>query len=152
MAVSIDSELRDVEFFVPNDALDGRARLALIVEDQGLGMEDPPAISNVRIESHRGSPPTRVEPSLPDTLGGLEAHHVRRGQVRTAPRARDGVAMHECEHGATGLGEPSFVGSPAHRLPDGGAGHLWNHARGLGSRKRRTMGQYPCVDHQQFMG
>jgi hypothetical protein len=25
---------------------------------------------------------------------------------------------------------------------------LWNHARGLGSRERRAMGQYPGVDHQ----
>jgi hypothetical protein len=33
VAVGIDRELCDVELFVPNDALDGRTCLALIVQD-----------------------------------------------------------------------------------------------------------------------
>src|SRR5271156_1631186 len=47
VAVGIDGELGDVQFLVPDDALDGRACLALIVQNQGLGMEDSPAISDV---------------------------------------------------------------------------------------------------------
>ena len=47
MAVGIDGELGDVQFLVPDDALDGRTRLALIVQDQGLCMKDPPAIADV---------------------------------------------------------------------------------------------------------
>ena len=152
MAVGIDGELGDVELFVPNDALDGRARLALIVQDQGLGMEDPPAIADVRIQAHRGGLPTRVEPCLPDALGGLEAHHVGGSQIGAAPRGRDGMAMHEREHGTAGLGEPAFVCCPAHRLPDGRCGHLRDHASGLGSRERRAVGQDPGVDHEQLMG
>jgi len=55
-----------------NDALDGRACLPLIVQDQGLGMEESPSDRGRVIQSHRGSLPTRVEPCLPDALGGLE--------------------------------------------------------------------------------
>jgi hypothetical protein len=41
MPVGIDGELRDVDLFVPDDTLNGRTRLALIIEDERLGMEDP---------------------------------------------------------------------------------------------------------------
>jgi hypothetical protein len=91
---------------------------------------------------------TRVEARLPDALGRLEAHHIGGRKIGAPPGHRNGVAMHEREHRAAGLGKPSFVGSPAHRLPDGGGGHLRDHARGLGSRERRAMGQDPGVDRQ----
>src|SRR5262249_57590967 len=44
-------------------------------------------------DADRGSLAARIESSLPDPLGRLEAHHVRRGQIRSAPRGGDRMTM-----------------------------------------------------------
>src|ERR1035441_1351921 len=74
VAVGIDGQLRDVEFFVPNDTLDGGAGLTLIIENQGLSVEDAPAIAHVRVDADRGCLAAWIEAGLPDPLGGLKAH------------------------------------------------------------------------------
>jgi hypothetical protein len=40
---------------VPDDALDSRTRLTLIVQDQGLCMEDPPSIPDDSTAAHIGN-------------------------------------------------------------------------------------------------
>src|SRR3974390_2816888 len=45
VAVRVDGELRDVELLVADDAFDGGAGLALVVEHEGLSMEDAPALA-----------------------------------------------------------------------------------------------------------
>jgi hypothetical protein len=62
-AVGIDGELCDVEIFVPNYTFNGRTRLALIIEDERLSTEDPPAISDMRVEAHRWGLATCVDVS-----------------------------------------------------------------------------------------
>src|SRR5271156_6630043 len=98
MAVGVDSELGDLELFVPNDTLDGSTGLALIIENESLGMKDAPAVLDMRVHADRRGLTARVETGLPDALCGLETHHVGGSQVGAAPRGRDGGAMHELEH------------------------------------------------------
>jgi hypothetical protein len=51
------------------------------------------------------------------------------------------MAAHEIEDRTAGFGEPALIGSPAHRLTDGGCGYLRDHAGGLGRRERVAVGE-----------
>jgi hypothetical protein len=152
VAVGIDGELTDIELLVADDALDGGTGLALVVEHEGLRVEDAPAIADVRVETDRGCLPARIEAGLPDALGGLEAHHVGGRKIGAAPGGRDRMAVHERQDRTAGLGEPALIGRPAHRLTDGGCGYLRDHAGGLGRRERGAVGEDAGVDHQELVG
>ena len=134
MAMRIDRQLSDVDLFLAHDTLDGSTGLTLIIEDEGLGVEDAPAVTDVGVQAHRGSLATWVKPGLPDPFGGLETHHVGGRQIRAPPGSGNGEAVHEREHRPASLGEPAFIGGPTHRLPYDGSRDLRDHAGGLRGR------------------
>ena len=88
--MGIDSKLGDLDLFLANDALDGGTDLALVIEDEGLGVKNAPAIADVGVHPDRRGLTARIETGLPNALRGLETHHVGGSQVRAAPRGRDG--------------------------------------------------------------
>jgi hypothetical protein len=61
------------------------------------------------------------------------------------------VALHEAKDRRAGLGEPSLVARPAHRLADACRGQLRDHTCRFGGRERRPVREDPAVDHQQLL-
>src|SRR5450631_988790 len=105
--VGINSELRDVEFLVPQYALDSRPDLPF-VQYEGLRMEDAPTGENMAIDTDRRSLSAWIDACLPNALSGLQAHHVGGGQIRATPGHRDRMLTHEGEHRGAGVCEAAF--------------------------------------------
>jgi hypothetical protein len=51
VAAGIDTELGNLDLFVPNDTLDGGTGFALIIEDERLGIKDASAVLDMRIHA-----------------------------------------------------------------------------------------------------
>ena len=100
--VGINSELRDVEFLVPQPALDGWADLPF-VEHEGLRMEDAPVGEYMAIDTDRRSLSVWIGACLPNALSGLQAHHVGGGQIRATPGRGDRMLSHKSEYRGTWL-------------------------------------------------
>src|SRR6266481_9227715 len=92
--VGINGELRDVEFLVPQHALDGWADLPF-VEHEGLRMEDAPSGEYMAIDADGRGLWAWINACLPNSLSGLQAHHVGGGQIRATPGRRDRMLSHE---------------------------------------------------------
>lgn len=115
VAVRVDGELGGLDALVTHDALDGGARLAL-VEHDGLGVKDAPAVADMAVHADGGGLATRVQARLPDAAAGLEAHHVGR-RDRLDPRSRQSG---DSACAPAPLGRP---GAAAARRPPSGRVH-----------------------------
>lgn len=86
-----------------------------------LRVGDAPAVMHMGIDANGRRVALWIQACLPHPLGGLHAHHVGRCQVRAAPGCRNGLALHEFQHGVTGLAQPALVACPAHSLTNAGS-------------------------------
>ena len=150
VAVRIDGELRDLDPLLSHDPFDGGAGLALVEHDR-LGVEDPPAVAHMAVHADGGRLAPWILACLPYPPAGLQAHHVRRGQIGSAPCRCDGMALHELQHRLAGQGQTSLIASPAHGLADAGGRQLRDHARALGRRQAGAVREDAGVGHQQFL-
>ena len=82
--MGIHGEERGLEALIANHPLDGGACLALIEQDR-LGIGNPPAISHVGVNADRGGLTARIITRQKDSLVGFQAHHVSGGQIRASP-------------------------------------------------------------------
>ena len=130
VAVSVGGKLCDVQLLVADHALDRGTGLALIVDHEGLCIEHSPPVADVEIEADRRCLVARIQPCLPDALGGLQAHHVGGREVRSTQGDRNRMAVHEIYYCAARIREATLIGCPAHRLAHVGCRVLRNLPRG----------------------
>jgi hypothetical protein len=84
IAVRVDSQLRHLHPLLSHHPFDGGTSLALI-EHNRLGVEDPPTIAHVAVNTDGGCLASWILACLPYPAAGLQAHHVRRGPDRLGP-------------------------------------------------------------------
>ena len=97
------------------------ARVAYVMEHNRLGVEDSPTIAHVAVNADGGCLASWILACLPYPAAGLQTHHVRGGQIGSAPRCRYRMALHELQHRLAGQGQPPLIARPAHCLADAGS-------------------------------
>src|SRR5450759_304392 len=80
VAVRINRQLHNLDFLLSQHALNGGADLPFIEHD-GLRIEDAPASEHMRVDPHGRCLATWIESCVPNTLSGLQTHHVGGGKV-----------------------------------------------------------------------
>src|SRR5579863_5491189 len=100
-AVGIHRQLRRLDALLADYTFDRGASLPFVEYDR-LGIEDPPAIAHMRVDSNRRGAPAWIETRFPDAPGRLQAHHVGGGQVRPAPALSDRMFVHKGKDGGAG--------------------------------------------------
>ena len=87
VAVRVYSQLRHLHPLLSHHSFDGGTSLALIEHDW-LGVEDSPTIAHVAVHADGSCLTSWILACLPYPTAGLQAHHVRGGQIGSAPRCR----------------------------------------------------------------